>query len=197
MKIITSALVLLTLLCVSILAQSSSGTEPMLQIKRYSWFESVWPSWCEDCPEPQIAQDYRWCHRAGAGDFAVWVVLKNLSSKRIKSISLDFVFRDSATESEFLTYSFRFEQEIGRGKTKEIRHKIAKGKEPDNFRPVAPSHEFRDRTRFCARGPLVVDPKTRKLVRIPDNEKLLKIHPCYYLPNVTRIEYTDGSVWQP
>ena len=197
MKIITSALALLTVLSVSILAQTSSAPETVLQINRYSWGESVWPSWCEGCSEPQIARDYRWSQRAGAGNFAALVVLKNLSSKTIKSISIDFVFRDSATESEFLTYSLLFEKKIGRGKTKEIWHTIAKGKEPDNFRPVAPSYELLDRTRFCGDGPLAVDRKTKQLVRIRDNEKLLKIYPCYYLPNVTRIQYTDGSVWQP
>ena len=197
MKIITSALVLITVLSVSILAQSSSATEAVLQINRFRWGESVWPSWCEDCSEPQIARDYRWSHRAGAGDFAALVVLKNLSSKPIKSINIDFVFRETATESEFLTYSLRFEKEIGRGKKMEIRHTIPKGKEPDNFRPVSPSYELLDRTRFCGDGPLALDRKTRKLVRIRDNEKLLKIYPCYYLPNVTRIEYADGSVWQP
>lgn len=197
MKIITSALVLLTVLSVSSLAQTSSTPETVLQINRFRWGESVWPSWCEGCSEPQISRDYRWRHRAGGGDFAVSVVLKNLSSKTIKSISIDFVFRDSATESELLTYSLQFEKEIRRGKRMEIRHTIAKGKEPDNFRPVGPSPELLDRTRFCGDGPLALDRKTRQLVKIRDNEKLLRIYPCYYLPNVTRIEYTDGSVWQP
>ena len=152
MKIITSALVLLTLLSVSIVAQTSSGPETVLQINRYSWGESVWPSWCEGCSEPQISRDYRWSRRAGAGNFATLVVLKNLSSKTIKSISIDFVFRDTATESEFLTYSLRLEKKIGRGKTKEIWHDIAKGKEPDNFRPATPSYELLDRTRFCGKA---------------------------------------------
>ena len=199
MKIMTSALALLTVLSVSILAQTSSTTESVLQIKRYSWGERHWSTYsgCDGCPEPEIAAVYRWKHRVGAGDFGATVVVKNLSRKTIKSISLDFVFRDSATENEFLTYSYRFEKEIGRRKTKELDHKIAKGKEPDNFRPVAPSYELRDRTRFCARGPLALDHKTKQLVRIRDNEKLLKMYSCYYLPNVTRIEYADGSVWQP
>ena len=95
-----------------------------------------------------------------------------------------------------LINSLRFEKEIARGKKKEIRHTIAKGK-ADNFRPVGPSYELLDRTRFCGDGPLALDRKTRQLVRIRDNEKLLKIYPCYYLPNVTLIEYTDGSAWQP
>ncbi|HKP47323.1 MAG TPA: hypothetical protein VJT50_12040 [Pyrinomonadaceae bacterium] len=197
MKIITSALALLTVLSVSSLAQTSSTPEMVLQINRFSWGESVWPSWCDGCSEPQISKDYRWSHRAGAGDFSVWIVLKNLGSKPIKSISIDFIFRETATDREFLTYNFRIEKLIGRGKTKDIRHKIAKDKEPDNFQPLGPSYELLDRTRFCGNGPLALDRKTRQLVRIRDNEKLLKIIPCYYLPNVTRIEYTDGSAWQP
>ena len=198
MKIIASALALLTVLSVSTLAQSSSATEPVLQINRFGWAERTSQFWCEGCSElPPATQDYRWRHRPGAGDFAVLVNLKNLSSKTIKSISLDFVFRDSATESEFLTYSFRFEKVIGRGKTKQLQHTITKGKEPDNFRPARPNYELLDHTRFCGDGPLALDRTTRQVVRIRDNAKLLKVIPCYYLPNVTQIEYTDGSTWQP
>jgi hypothetical protein len=197
MKIITSALALLTVLSVASLAQSSS-TEPVLQINRFHWFENLSYGVCDDCYQmPQVTMDYRHRHRAGRGDFMAYLRLKNLSSKTIKSISLDFVFRDSATESEFLTYSFRFEEKIGRRKTKELQHKITKGKEPDNSRPAGPSYELLDRTRVCGDGPLALDRKTRQLVRIRDNAKLLKAIPCYYLPNVTRIEYTDGSIWQP
>jgi len=198
MKIIASALALLTVLSVSTLAQSSSATESVLQINRFGWAERTSQFWCEGCSElPPATQDYRWRHRPGAGDFAVLVNLKNLSRKPIKSISLDFVFRDSATESEFLTYSFRFEKVIGRGKTKQLQHTIAKGKEPDNFRPARPNYELLDHTRFCGDGPLALDRTTRQVVRIRDNAKLLKVIPCYYLPNVTQIEYTDGSTWQP
>ena len=198
MKIIASALALLTVLSVSNLAQRSSTPETVLQINRFRWAENLSYSVCDDCYQmPQVAMDYRHRHRAGRGDFVALVVLKNLSSKTIKSISLDFVFRDSTTESEFLTYSFRFEKVIGRGKTKELRHTIAKGKEPDNFRPVGPSYELLDRTRVCGDGPIALDRTTRQLVRIRDNAKLLKVIPCYYLPNVTQIEYADGSTWQP
>jgi hypothetical protein len=199
MKDISSAVVLLTVLSVSIVAQTSSATEPVLEIRRFTWSESADYGYYDDFDYllTPAAMDYRFRHRAGRGDFMAYVRVKNVSSKSIKSISLDFFFRDSATDSEFLTYSFRFEKEIGRGKTKDLEHKIAKGKEPDNFRPVAPGYEFLDRTRFCANGPLALDRKTKQLVRIRDNEKLLKTYPCYYLPNVTRIEYTDGSVWQP
>jgi len=198
MKIIASALALLTVLSVSTLAQSSSAPEPVLQINRFGWAGKLSYSVCDDCYQmPQVAMDYRYRHRAGRGDFVALVVLKNLSSKSIKSISFDFVFRDSATESEFLTYSFRFEKVIGRGKTKQLQHTIAKGKEPDNFRPARPNYELLDHTRFCGDGPLALDRTTRQVVRIRDNAKLLKVIPCYYLPNVTQIEYADGSTWQP
>lgn len=199
MKIITLVLALLTVLTVPTMAQTSSATEELFQIKGYTWGESSSPSYplCDGCPDTELAQDYRWSHRKGAGVFGAWITLKNVSRKPIKSVSVEFVFRDSATESELLTYSFRFEKEIGRGKTKELGHKIPKGKEPDNFRPAAPSYQSLDRTRFCARGPLALDVKTKQLVRIRDNDKLLRTYPCYYTPKVTRIEYTDGSVWQP
>lgn len=198
MKIITSALGLLTVLSVSILAQTSSATEPLLQIKRFSWSENVSSVPCDDCYAlPRIAQDYRNSHSAGVGDFVAWVVLKNLSSKSIKSISLEFVFRDTATEREFLTYNFRFEQEIGRGKTKEIGHKIVRGKEPNNFQPAGPSYELLSRTRGCGDSPLLRDRKTEQFVRIRDNANLLKIYPCYFMLNVSRIECTDGSAWRP
>ena len=198
MKIITSTLILLTVLSASILAQTSSTTEPVLQINRFRWSENLSYGVCDDCYQfPQVALDYRHRHREGVGDFVAWVVLKNLSSKPIKSVNIDFVFRDSATEQEFLTYNLRFEREIGRGKTKEIQHKIAKGTEPDNFRPVGPSSELVSRTRGCGDSPLIRDRWTRQLVRIRDNANLLKVYPCYYTPNVTRIEYTDGSVWEP
>ena len=198
MKIITSALALLTVLSVSILAQTSSASEPILTIKHFAWYENVSPFYCIECTE--LTRDYIFNHRKGKDNFAAWVVLKNLSSKRVKSVNLDFVFRDTATEQEFLTYSLRFDREIGRGQTKEISHKIAKGKEPDNFRPAGPSVELVGRTRGCLRaatGPMLRDRKTRQWVRIRDDAKLLQMYPCYYVPTVTRIEYTDGSVWQP
>jgi hypothetical protein len=198
MKIIISAIALLTVLSVPSLAQTSPTPESVLQINRFRWYENLSYGVCDDCYQmPRVAMDYRDKHRAGRGDFAAFLVVKNVGRKPIKSITLDFVFRDSATESEFLTYSFRFEQEIGRGKTRELRHKIAKGKEPDNFQPVGPSSELLDRTRVCGDGPLALDRKTRQLVRIRDNARLLRLIPCYYLPNVTQIEYTDGSIWQP
>ncbi len=198
MKIISSALVLLTVLSVSILAQTSSTTQPVVEIKLFRWYEDAYTDPCDDCAGlPQKVLDWRWSQRTGAGNFAAWVILKNLSSKSIKSVNLDFVFRDTATEEEFLTYHLRFDRELGRGKTKEVQHKIDKGKEADNFRPVGPSADLVARTRNCGDGPMLRDRKTRQWVRIRDDAKLLKIYPCYYTPTVTRIEYTDGSVWQP
>jgi hypothetical protein len=198
MKILISALALLTLGSVSILAQTSSTTDPILQIKSFRWFENV--AWvpCEDCSGlPRMALDYRNRNRAGRGDFVMWVVLKNTATKSIKSVGLDFVFRDTATEQELLTYHRRFEQEIGSGKTKEIQHKITKDTEPDNFRPAAPSSELLSRTRKCSDGAWSRDRRTGRLVRIRDNPNLLRVYPCYYVPSVTRIEYTDGSVGRP
>ena len=201
MKIISSALVLLTALSVSVLAQTSASTQPILTIKRFAWYENVSPFYCQECGfVPEAARDYIHNHRKGKDDFSAFVLLKNLSSKSIRSVDLDFVFRDTATEQEFLTYKLRFDREIGRGQTKEVRHKIAKGTEPDNFRPAAPSAELVGRTRSCfdgRMGPVLQDRKTRQWVRIRDDAKLLQMYPCYYLPTVTRIEYTDGSVWEP
>ena len=198
MKIITSALGLLTVLSVSICAQTSSATETILQIKRFAWSENVVYAPCTDCgPMPQAALDYIHRNRAGRGDFLVWVKLKNMANKPIKSISMDFVFRDTETEQEFLTYHLRFQKEIGRGKTKEILHKITEGKEPHNFRPVAPSSELLSRTLFCERSPWFRAKRSEQLVRIRDNPKLLKLYPCYYTPSVTQIDYIDGSTWRP
>lgn len=199
MKIITSALALLTVLSVSILAQTSSAGTPILQIKSFGWSENVAYVPCVDCAGlPQVAVDYRNRNRAGSGDFLLSIVLKNREKKSIKSVSLDFVFRDTETEREFLTYHLQFEQEIGSGKTEKIRHEIKPGKEPHKFRPAAPSSELLSRTRFCNHGPwLPANNRSGQRVRIRDNPKLVKVFPCYYIPRVTRIEYTDGSAWRP
>ena len=201
MKITGSALVLLTVLSVSILAQTSSAPEPILTIKNFGWYENVSPFYCNECGSlDQAGKDYIFNHRKGKDDFVTWALLKNLSSKSIKAVNIDFVFRDSATEQEFLTYNFRFVREIGPGQTKERQHKVAKGQEPDNFRPAGPGVELIGRTRGCLDGrvgPFLRDRKTRQWVRLRDDAKLLQLYPCYYAPTVTRIEYTDGSVWQP
>lgn len=197
MKLFTSTLILLTVLSVSTLAQTSSPAEPILQIKSFRWYENV--SWvpCDDCSGlPHVALDYRNRNRAGRGDFVAWVELKNTSLKTIKSVSLDFVFHETETERELLTYHLRFEEEIGSGMTKKIRHTIIKDQEPHNFRPV-PSSELLNRTLACNNGPWLHDRRSGQLVRIRDNAKLAKVYPCYYLPTVTRIEYLDGSIWQP
>lgn len=197
MKVSISALALLTLLSISIVAQTSSAPEPILKIKHFRWFENVAYVPCEDCSGlPAAALDYRDSKLAGRGDFVVWVVLKNTATKSIKSVSLDFVFRDTETEREFLTYHHRFEHEIRSGKTKEMQYKISRDKEPDNFRPAAPSSELLNRTRECGDGPWLLERKSGQLERIRDNPKLRKTYPCYYTPSVKRIEYTDGSVWQ-
>ncbi len=198
MKIITSALALLTVLSVSILAQTSSDPEPIVQIKSFRWYENVSSVPCDDCGGlPNAALDYRNSKSAGRGDFVAWVVLKNTATKTIKSVSLDFLFRDSETERELLTYHLRFQQEIRSGTTGELQHKINRDSEPHNFRPAAPSSELLNRTRACSDGPWLLDKRSRELMRIGDNPKLVKVYPCYYVPTVTRIEYIDGSFWQP
>lgn len=69
-------------------------------------------------------------------------VFKNVGAKAIKLITMDVVFRDTITEQEFLTYYFRFDKKLGPGQTKELEHKIRKGREPDNFRPAALTKTF-------------------------------------------------------
>ena len=198
MKVLTSALALLILVSVSLFAQTSSPTGPILQIKSFRWFENVAYVPCDDCfGMTKAALDYRHSNRAGRGDFVMLVVLKNKAPKSIKSVTVDFVFRDTETEREMLTYHGRFEHEIGSGKTEKLQHKITRDKEPDNFQPAAPSSELLDRTRYCGDGPWLRDRRSGRLERLRDNPKLVKLYPCYYMPSVTQVEYTDGSVWRP
>lgn len=175
MKNLISAIALLTLANVFVVAQTSSATDHILQIKSFRWFENVAYVPCDDCSGlPRAALDYRDRNRAGRGDFLVSVVLKNTTTKSIASVSLDFVFRDTATEREWLTYHHRFEQEIPSARTKEIQHTITMDKEPDNFRPAVPTSELLDRTRHCSDGPLLRDRKSGQLLRIRDNPDLLR-----------------------
>lgn len=196
MKIRNSSLIALTILTVTLFAQTSYATDTLLQIKLYRWFPNFPSVGCDDCADlPQAALDYR--NKQRSRDVFAKVVLKNSAEKSIKSVNLDFVFRDSATEQEFLTYHLRLDREIDPGKTKEIQHKIKYGKEPDNFFPAAPGDDLLSRTLACGDGPLLLDRKSGKLVKISDRPDLRRIRPCYYLPVVTRIDYADGSFWQP
>ena len=90
MKIITSALALLTVLSVSIVAQTSSATEPVLRIKHFRWYENAWSVPCDDCAGlPQKVLDYRWSRRAGltvatrrASAFGLYDFLDSISFRR-------------------------------------------------------------------------------------------------------------------
>jgi hypothetical protein len=196
MKIVISALALFVVLTVPISAQTSSTVKPPLQWKKFYWYEHYSPAVPDDGGGTEVA-----LASAGrnitAGEFFVGAVFKNLGAKRIKLITLDVVFRDTITEQEFLTYYFRFDKQIAPRQTKELQHKIRKGLEPDNFRPAGPDKDLRNRTGRCLHTPYFRDLKTWKLVRLRDDAKMLGQYPCYYLAYVTRIEYADGSVWQP
>jgi hypothetical protein len=199
MKRLIPLLTCLTLLSVMAGAQTSAAPTAgtLLEIHRFWWQEAAHYSVDDLSGATEAARRYRDEHRAGRGDYAASVVLKNAFKKTIKSVSLDLVFRDTATGREFLTYHLRSDRKIGPGEKREIRHKIARGQEPDNFLPAAPGAELLSRTRSCGDGPLLRDRKSGKLLVIREDEKLLRMYPCYYLPAVTRIEYADGSVWEP
>lgn len=202
---------IMLLACTALLAAAAAAQTPpaqaggkVLQIHRFVWWEGSQPEVypygrpCDDCAyQLPATMNYRYEHRPGRGQFTASVVLKNVTAKPVKSVSLDFVFRDTATEQEFLTYHLRSERRIGPGQKKKVLHKIGRGKEPDNFSPAAPGAELLARTTSCGDGPLFRDRKSGELLRIRDSEKLLRLYPCYYLPVVTRIEYEDGTFWQP
>jgi hypothetical protein len=111
-----------------------------------------------------------------------------VTRKTVKSVDVEMVFRDSATQAEFLTYRLRFDGKIEPGEKKELRQLIKRDAEPDNFVPAGRGREMLARTGTCDRGPLPQTTQGGKRRRIP---------PCYYLPVVTRIDYADGSFWQP
>ena len=201
----------LLLACTALLAAAAAAQTPaaraggkVLQIHRFFWWEGSQPDIypydrpCDDCGYQMPAtMNYRYEHSPGRGQFTASFVLKNVTRKPIKSVSLDLVFRDTATEQEFLTYHFSSERRIGPGGKRELSHKIGRGKEPNNFSPAAPGEALLERTKSCGDGPLILDRESGRLVRIRESEKLLRLYPCYYLPVVTRIEYEDGTSWRP
>jgi hypothetical protein len=199
MKIVTSALALFVVLTVPISAQTSSTAKPALQWKQFVWYERI--NYAPDQepvgPTPEVAANSLTRHASNPGEFVVGAVFKNVGAKAIKLITLHVVFRDTITEQEFLTYYFRFDKKLAPGQTKELYHKIRKGREPDNFRPAGPDKDLRGRTGHCGNTPYFNDLKTGRLVRRRDDAQMLREYPCYYLATVTRIEYADGSVWQP
>ena len=200
----------LLLACSALLAATAAAQttpapadEKLLEIHRYLWYEASWKPVGEVMGDgfpgkpPSLNYQWRYKNRKGRGDFGAAVTLKNVSRKPIKSVNVDFVFRDTATEQVFLTYHLNFHRRIGPGRKKELIHKISMGKEPNNFTPAAPDEAFLERTILCEEGPLLRDRKSGQLVRIKDDEKLLRAYPCYYRPVITRIDYEDGTFWQP
>ena len=197
----------LLLTCIVLPAVTSSAQtapaptpEKVLEIHRFNWYEAAHYSGDRTDLGYQMAATLKWRreHAPGRGDYGVTVVLTNVSRKPIKSVSLGFVFRDAETDREFLTYHLRFDRRIGPGKKEELRHTIKKGQEPNNFSPAAPGEALLDYTRSCGDHSLVFDRKSGRLVkrRIRDDEKPIP-NLCYYRPSVTRIEYEDGTFWQP
>lgn len=63
------------------------------------------------------------------------VEVRNLSTKPVEAIGVDFVFHDSATDREFLTYNLQLDQQIREGKTKELRHKIGRRSRGEQLPP--------------------------------------------------------------
>jgi hypothetical protein len=197
MKNLIWLLTYMALLTVTAGAQTSAAPadKTLLEIHRFFWYEASDYS-CHDFLS-EAACKYSYEHRAGRDDYEAAVLIKNKTKKTIKSVSVDFVFRETATEREFLTYHVRYDRKIDPGEKKKLQHKIAKGKEQDNFVPAGPGEELLTRTKSCGDSASLRDRKSGKMLKIREHEKLLRIYPCYYQPEVTRIDYADGSTWQP
>ena len=197
MKRLFLLLACIALTAVTASAQTAPTPETVLEIHRFNWYEAAEPNPCSDCyGMPEAALKSRFDHRQGRGDYGVTFVLKNVTRKPIKSVNLGFVFRDAATGRVFLTYNQRFDQRLGPGEKKRFQHTIKKGQEPDNFSPAAPSQALLEYTQSC--GDRSVYVKNGKLVerKVREGEKPIPDF-CYAQPAVTRIDYEDGTFWQP
>lgn len=71
------------------------------------------------------------------------ITLRNAGSKTIRSVYLDYVFRDENTGQEFLRYQFRAKQSIHPSQTKDLRNDIYQkvGKHRKSLLPIKPSLE--------------------------------------------------------
>ena len=190
------------LLAVTAAAQTSPAPsgERVLEIYQFVWSEATEPNPCSDCyGMTSAAVKYRLEHQVGRGDYGVVLVLKNVSRKPIRSVSVGFVFRDAETDRVFLTYHTRFDRRIGPGEKKRLRHTVKKGEEPDSFSPAAPGAALLDRTNFCGDRSFVYDRKSRTLVKreVWAGEEPFRNWVCFVQPAVTRIDYEDGTFWRP
>ncbi|MFL6333037.1 MAG: hypothetical protein ACJ754_06795 [Pyrinomonadaceae bacterium] len=205
MKRLFLLLACIVLPAVTASAQTAPAPTPekVLEIHRFNWYEaSVMPigEYDDYFPgkPPSLNYQYRYENRSGRDDYGVTFVLKNVSRKPIKSVNLGFVFRDAETDRVFLTYHLRFDQRIGPGEKKELRHTIKEGQEPNNFSPAAPSEALLEYTKRCGDHTLVMEMKSGKLVKrkVRAGEEPVR-NLCFAQPAVTRVEYEDGTFWQP
>lgn len=200
MKRLIMLLTCSALLAVTAAAQTSPAPagEKVLEIHRFNWYEATAPTVDHRDAGYQMAATMKWRqeHAPGRGDYGVTFVLKNVTRKPIKSVNLGFVFRDAATDNVFLTYYLRFDQRIDPGKKQQLRHIIKKGQEPNNFSPAAPSAALLEYTQSCGDHTLIM--KSGKLVKrkVRAGEEPIR-NVCFAQPAVTRIDYEDGTFWQP
>ncbi|MBV9924555.1 MAG: hypothetical protein JOZ96_05885 [Acidobacteria bacterium] len=200
MRRLTFLLACTALLAANAAAQTAPAKEAVLEIHRFGWFEATAPMADRSDTAYQVLATLKWRqeHAAGRGDYGVAFVVKNVTRKPIKSVSLGFVFRDAATGRVFLTYNRRFDERIGPGEKRALSHTIKKGEEPDSFSPAAPSAALLEYTRSCGDRSVYFDPKSGKLVerKVREGEKSIPDF-CSIQPAVTRIVYEDGTFWQP
>jgi hypothetical protein len=194
------------LLAATAAAQTSAAPAPaptpekVLKIYRY-YFSEGRSGWnCSDCHDGnymEVSLKYIYAHAPGHDKYTAGLLLKNVTKKTIKAVNVDFVFRETATDRDFLTYHYRAERKVGPGQKKRVWHYFRKGTEPDNFTPAAPPEALIERALTCPGGSPYFDPKLSRVPNIEENKNIERVAPCYYLPVVTRIDYADGTFWEP
>ena len=198
MKRLFASLICLTLLSAQLTAQThpTRAVETVLEIHRFVWAEATSGAPCDDCVLlPQVAVDYRWANRKGRDNYWGWAALKNTSQRTIRSVNLDVVFLDAATQQEFLRHHLRFDHELRPDTQRTVHSQVATFRDADRFSPVGPSQDLLRRTLHCEY--IVVVRARENSAKKNPNSRVLNSPPCLYQPVVTRIEYTDGSSWQP
>ena len=197
MKRLFASLICLTILSAPLASQTPTRTvETVLEIHRFVWAEPTSVAPCDDCGSlPQAALDYRWANRPGRDNYLGSASFKNTSQKTIRSVNMDVVFLDAATQQEFLRHPLRFDHKLGPGKRRTVHSQDATFRDADRFSPVGPSQDLLRRTLHCEYSILVT--ATKNSAQQNPRNRVLHSPPCLYQPIVTRIEYTDGSFWQP